>query len=80
MNTKECRFCKNCDVNRTDNFGRVRCTRFSRYVGKFNCCDYFITEKLEKLFDVITEMDKFAEKRKPRKPRNFKNRKPYIKW
>lgn len=60
MDAKECRFCKNCDVNRTNDIGRVRCTRFSTYVGKFNCCDYFITEKSEKLFDAIKELKENA--------------------
>lgn len=56
MDAKECRFCKYRDTNRTDNFGRVRCTRFSKYVGKFNGCDYFITEKSEKIFDALKEL------------------------
>ena len=60
MNAKECRFCKNCDVNRTNDIGQVRCTKFSRYVGKFNCCDYFITEESEKLFDAMKELKENA--------------------
>ena len=50
MNTKECRFCKHCDVNRTNDIEQVRCKRFSTYVNLFDCCDYFITDGMEKIF------------------------------
>lgn len=50
MNAKECRFCKHCDVNRTNDIEQVRCKRFSTYVNLFDCCDYFITDGKEKIF------------------------------
>ena len=47
MNAKECRFCKNCDVNRTNDIGQARCTRFSTYINLFDNCDYFISKQSE---------------------------------
>lgn len=57
MNAKECRFCKHCDVNRTNDIGQVRCTRFSTFVNLFDGCDYFITKESEKLFEAIKELN-----------------------
>lgn len=50
MNAKECRFCKHCDVNRTNDILQVRCKRFSTYVNLFDWCDYFIADGMEKIF------------------------------
>ena len=50
MDAKECRFCKHCDVNRTNDIGQVRCKRFSTYVNLFDRCDYFIDDGIEKIF------------------------------
>lgn len=53
MNAKECRFCRHCDINRTNDIGQVRCTRFSTFVNLFNCCDYFTTNKMNKFAEVF---------------------------
>ena len=45
MDAKECRFCKHCDVNRTNDIGQVRCTRFSTYINLFDNCDYFVSKQ-----------------------------------
>lgn len=50
MDAKECRFCKHCDVNRTNDIHQVRCKRFSTYVNMFDWCDYFNTDGMEKIF------------------------------
>lgn len=58
MNAKECRFCKHCDVNRTNDIGQVRCKRFSTYINLFDRCDYFITdgtERIEKILERLNE-------------------------
>ncbi len=44
MNAKECRFCKHCDPNRTNDIEQVRCKRFSTFVNLFDKCDYFATD------------------------------------
>lgn len=49
MDSKECRFCKHCDVNRTNDIHQVRCKRFSTYVNMLDWCDYFITDGMEKI-------------------------------
>ena len=49
MNVGECRFCKHCDLNRTNDFEQVRCTKFSTYVNLFDRCDYFISESEARL-------------------------------
>lgn len=56
MNAKECRFCKHCDVNRTNDIGQVRCVRFSTYVNLFDFCDYFFTDGLEKIFKELNDI------------------------
>lgn len=57
MNTKECRFCKHCDVNRTNDILQVRCKRFSTYVNLFDCCDYFITDGTERIEKILKELN-----------------------
>lgn len=47
MNAKECRFCKHCDVKRTNDIGQARYTRFSTYINSFDNCDYFISKQSE---------------------------------
>lgn len=60
MDAKECRFCNHCDVNRINDFGQMRCTRFNTFVNLFDWCDYFISETSEKLFDAIKELKENA--------------------
>lgn len=57
MNAKECRFCKHCDVNRTNDIGQVRCKRFSIYVNLFDHCDYyFTTDGMERIFKICEDI------------------------
>lgn len=53
MNAKECRFCKYCDVNRTNDFKQVRCKRFSTYVDLFDYCDYFTPDGMDKILRIL---------------------------
>ena len=55
MNAKECRFCKYCDVNRTNDIHQVRCKRFSTYVNMFDHCDYFTTDGMMEITRVMEE-------------------------
>lgn len=56
MNAKECRFCKHCDVNRTNDIHQVRCKRFSTYVNLFDRCDYFITDGMLKALEALNNV------------------------
>lgn len=57
MNAKECRFCKYCDVNRTNDISQVRCKRFSTYVNLFDRCDYFVTDGTERIEKILKELN-----------------------
>lgn len=56
MDAKECRFCKYCDVNRTNDIYQVRCKRFSTYVNLFDRCDYFITDGMLKTLEALNDV------------------------
>ena len=62
-NIKMCNFCIHCDTTRTNDFGQVRCKRFSTYVDIMSCCDYFLSEETKLLMDALDERaDKEIEK------------------
>lgn len=56
MDSKECMFCKHCDVNRINDIHQVRCRRFSTYVNLFDSCDYFITDGMIEIERIVEEI------------------------
>lgn len=55
MNAKECRFCRHCDTNRTNDIEQVRCKRFSTFVNLFDKCDYFAIDS--KIIETLKELN-----------------------
>lgn len=41
MNVKECRLCKSCDTNKTNDIAQVWCKKFKTYINLFDSCDCF---------------------------------------
>lgn len=48
MESKECRFCAYSDSNRVNQYGEIRCKRFSCYTRKFETCEDFVSKGAEK--------------------------------
>lgn len=53
MNSRECRFCAYCDLERINEQGEIRCKRYSFYTNKFYTCDDFISIGTKKLIEEL---------------------------